>query len=64
MDEVVDILMEATGCDAEEAYIEMWEAHHFGQAAVHFASESACQGIAGIISTVGVVTEVAREWND
>ncbi len=64
MDEVVNILMEATGCDVNEAYIEMWEAHTFGKAPVHFASEQECVQVATVIQTVGVVTEVCLEWGD
>ena len=41
MDDVVSVLMQATGCDEQEAYIEMWEAHTFGKAPVHFAGKAA-----------------------
>jgi len=64
VDEVIDILMRATGCDAQEAIIETWEAHHYGKAPVHFAAESACREVATVISTIGVKTEVAPEWAD
>jgi len=64
VDVVVIILIKATGCDAEEAAIEMWEAHNFGQANVHFASQTECQRAADIIESVGVKTEVLPEWND
>jgi ATP-dependent Clp protease adapter protein ClpS len=64
MDEVVDILMLATGCDEEEAAIEMWEAHHYGKAPVHFASREECLEAAGVIGSIGVQTEVAPEWDD
>ncbi len=64
MDEVVEILIEATGCDEEEAAIEMWEAHTYGKAPVHFASRDACLEAAGIIERVGIRTEVAPEWDD
>jgi ATP-dependent Clp protease adaptor protein ClpS len=64
MEEVVEVLMIATQCDYEEAVIEMWEAHTFGKAPVHFASKSECEEAAHIISSVGVKTEVAKEWND
>lgn len=64
MDDVVYILMKATGCDAEEAAIEMWEAHHFGKAPVHFSSRDECDRAAALIGTVGVKTEVGPEWND
>jgi ATP-dependent Clp protease adaptor protein ClpS len=64
MEEVVEILMAATGCSAEEAEIEMWEAHTFGKASVHFASRVECEEAASIIGSIGVKTEVSREWND
>jgi ATP-dependent Clp protease adapter protein ClpS len=64
MDEVTEILMLATGCDAREAAMEMWEAHTFGKAPVHFADREACLEVAGIIETIGVRTSVCREWED
>jgi ATP-dependent Clp protease adaptor protein ClpS len=64
MDEVVGILMKATGCDVQEASIETWEAHTFGRAMVHFGSVADCQKAAQIISAIGVKTEVIPEWND
>jgi ATP-dependent Clp protease adapter protein ClpS len=64
MDEVVDILMRATGCDVEEAVIEMWEAHTFGKASVHFASKLECEEVASVINSIGVKTQVTREWED
>jgi ATP-dependent Clp protease adaptor protein ClpS len=63
-DEVMEILMRATGCDAEEAYMEMWEAHTYGKAPVHFAAQSECESVAGVIATIGVETSVCREWED
>ncbi len=63
-DDVVRVLMRATGCDAQEAEIEMWEAHTFGKASVHFSSKTVCEEAAAVIQTVGVKTEVAPEWND
>ena len=64
MDEVVEVLMRATGCDEDEAAIEMWEAHHYGKAPVHFASREECERAAKTIERVGVRTEVTPEWND
>lgn len=64
MEEVVDILMVATGCNEEEAKIEMWEAHTFGKAPVHFATKDECDEAALIISSIGIKVEVAREWSD
>jgi ATP-dependent Clp protease adaptor protein ClpS len=62
MEEVVEILMKATQCDAEEASIEMWEAHHYGKASVHYAGRAECDRVAAIIATVGIQTEVCEEW--
>lgn len=64
MDAVIEVLMRATGCDSQEAYMEMWEAHTFGRAPVHFAAKAECDDAATIISAVGVKTEVAPEWAD
>jgi ATP-dependent Clp protease adaptor protein ClpS len=64
MNEVVEILMRATGCTEQEAGIEMWEAHTFGRADVHFGKRGECDRAAGIISSIGVKTEVAREWEE
>jgi ATP-dependent Clp protease adaptor protein ClpS len=64
MDEVMDILIYATQCDEQEAFIEMWEAHTFGKASVHFASKSECDTVATLISSIGVRTEVSKEWLD
>lgn len=64
LDEVVAILMEATSCDLEEAAIETWEADTYGKAPVHFASQEECHRVAGVISRIGVKTEVSPEWDD
>ena len=64
MDEVVEALIWATGCDEEEAGIEMWEAHTYGKAPVHFASEEECRTVATSIERAGIRTEVAPEWDD
>lgn len=63
-DEVVEVLMRATGCGIEEAYFEMWEAHHFGKAPCHFSSRKDCEGAALVIASIGVKTEVSPEWTD
>lgn len=64
MDEVVEVLMRATGCGEEEAAIEMWEAHVYGKAPVHFDSKEECRRVAGVIERIGVRTEVSPEWDD
>lgn len=63
-DEVVEVLMRATGCDLDEAAIETWEAHTYGKAPVHFAGRQECESSAEIISSIGVKTEVTPEWDD
>ncbi|MBS1723497.1 MAG: ATP-dependent Clp protease adaptor ClpS [Armatimonadetes bacterium] len=64
VDMVLAVLMEATSCDLGEAQMEVWEAEHFGKAAVHFAGENKCHQVAAVIESVGVQTEVRREWDD
>lgn len=63
-DEVIGMLMKATGCMAEEAYIEAWEAHTYGKAPCHFAERTECEVVAAMISTIGVRTVVQREWEE
>ncbi|HLK15204.1 MAG TPA: ATP-dependent Clp protease adaptor ClpS [Fimbriimonadaceae bacterium] len=62
-DEVIDVLIRATGCSIEEAAIETWEAHTYGKASVHFASKEDCNVAASIIREIGVATDVLPEWD-
>lgn len=64
VDEVIAILMRATGCSVDEAAIETWEAHTFGKAQVHFAGRTECEVVAAMIGSIGVKTEVRPEWED
>ncbi len=64
LDEVIQILISATGCDLQEAEIETWEAHTYGKAPVHFSAREECETVARTISRIGVRTEVTREWED
>lgn len=64
IDAVIEVLMRATGCGVDEAYMETWEAHNFGQAPCHFASQTECDTVASTISEIGVKTEVKPEWED
>ena len=57
-EEVMSVLMLATGCDSQEAYIEAWEIDHYGKCVVHQASKEECQKAAGIICTIGIRVEV------
>ena len=63
-DDVFEALLRATGCDAQEAEIEIWEAERYGKAPVHFANRAECESAAWIIGRIGVKTEVSLEWDD
>jgi hypothetical protein len=63
-EEVIGVLMRATGCGYDEAAIEAWEAHTYGKAPVHFSTKTECRRTAETISSIGVQTEVLPEWND
>lgn len=63
-DDVVEILIKATGCGRSEAEMETWEAHHLGKASVHFGTLSDCQAVASVIATIGMKVEVVAEWEE
>ena len=63
-EEVISILMRSTGCGLEEAAIETWEAHTYGKTPVHFSSLRECEIVAAMISSIGVRTEISREWEE
>ena len=60
-DEVMVILMLATRCDAEEAYIETWEIDNLGASVVHCGGEKECRAVAKVIATIGIRVEVGKE---
>lgn len=60
--EVIAVLMKATGCDLQEASVEVWEAEHLGKSSVHFSDKDTCTDVAKIISEIGVRTTVEPEW--
>jgi hypothetical protein len=60
-DEVMFVLMLATGCTSEEAYIEAWEVDHYGKCVVHKACESECKKAADVIATIGIKVEATPE---
>lgn len=59
-EEVMMILMAATGCCAQEAYIETWEIDKLGKSVVHHSTEDDCRMAASIISEIGIEVEVSR----
>lgn len=59
--EVISILMIATGCNFNEAYIETWEIDHLGKSVVHHAEEDECSKVAGVIAEIGIRVEISSE---
>ena len=60
-DHVIRTLMMATECDQKEAKTEAEEAHCFGKAACHFASEEECNRICQLILNAGIKASVERD---
>ncbi len=60
-DEVVSILMIATACSLDEAYMEAWEIDHLGKSVVHHGGERECRNAAKVIATIGIQVEVGEE---
>jgi len=60
-DQVVGILMEATGCDEEEADMETWEIDRLGASVVHHASQEECEVAAKIIAKIGIRVEASAQ---
>ena len=60
-EQVIMILIVATGCSPEEAYIEAWEIDHLGKSVVHHGAKEECEHAASIISTIGIRVEVTAE---
>ena len=57
-DEVIGILLRATGCTLVEAEIETWEIDHLGKSVVHHGSAEECERAAAIIRSIGIQVEV------
>jgi ATP-dependent Clp protease adapter protein ClpS len=60
-DEVMEILMLATGCCYDEAATETWEIHNLGKSVVHVADEDECRSVAGKIREIGIEVVVSKE---
>lgn len=60
-DEVIAILMVATGCSFEEACIEAWEIDHLGRSVVFHGLEKECRRTGEIIGKIGIKIEVSQE---
>jgi hypothetical protein len=60
-EEVISILILATACSFDEAYLEAWEIDHLGRSVVHYGRETDCHKVAEIIGKIGIRVEVSRE---
>jgi hypothetical protein len=60
-DEVVGILVKATGCTIDEANMETWEVHNLGKSVVHHGGEGECKQAGDVIATIGIRVTVTRE---
>ena len=61
VEQVVSILLIATGCSLEEAEIETWEIHHLGRSVVHHGSQKVCEDVAEIVRQIGIRVTVTEE---
>jgi ATP-dependent Clp protease adapter protein ClpS len=61
VEQVLLILMAATGCPFEEAEMETWEIHNLGKSVVHYGDKPECQSAAAIISQIGIKVTVTEE---
>lgn len=60
-EEVITILVMATGCTIQEASMETWEIDRLGSSVVHHGDEPECRKAAKVISSIGIRVEVAQE---
>lgn len=60
-DEVIQILILATGCDFEEAELETWEIDHLGRSVVHHGEKEECDDAAAVIAQIGIEVRVSKE---
>lgn len=61
VEQVIFILVLATGCTEAEAEIETWEIHNLGKSVVHHGQQAECERVADIIRTIGIRVEVTEE---
>jgi ATP-dependent Clp protease adapter protein ClpS len=59
--QVMTILMIATGCSEEEAWMEAWEIDHLGRSDVHHGAQEECERVAKVVSTIGIRVEAIPE---
>lgn len=59
-DEVIAILMIATQCDFDEAWMETWEVDNLGKSVVHLSDREECETVSNVISQIGIRAEVSE----
>ena len=60
-DDIINILIEATGCQPEEAFAETWEIDEFGHTLVDFGAYEDLERKARIIESLAD-TDIIPEW--
>jgi ATP-dependent Clp protease adapter protein ClpS len=60
-EQVMNILVIATECSMDEAFMETWEVDHLGKSVVHQGSEKECLRVASIIATIGIRVDVSKD---
>lgn len=61
VEQVMAILVEATGCDEQEAAIETWEIDRLGRSTVHHGGQETCERAAAVIRRIGIKVTVDEE---
>lgn len=61
VEQVILVLMKATGCSLREAEMETWEIHNLGKSVVHHGEKEECDKAANIIAQIGIRVEVSSE---
>lgn len=61
MEQVIEVLMDATGCDLDEAEMETWEVHFLGRSTVHHGGREECGRAAEVIRRIGIRVTVTEE---
>ena len=59
-DEVIAILMIATHCDFDEAWMETWEIDNLGRSVVHASDREECETVSEVIAQIGIRVEVTK----
>ncbi len=61
MEQVISVLVDATGCTLDEAEMETWEVHFLGRSTVHHGRQEECERVADVIRRIGIRVTVTEE---